>query len=566
MSWYGGYLTRPAARQRPVGTQMLWEEPALWSADALVRLAAGPGGRRLAVFGPCAASDTQLDRLVQRSDLGAWDAAVTAWAGAYTLVMDDAGGSVFVWADPAGACPLYVAKPGGETVWGSSAMALAALLGAQPDTAWLAGHLVDPTAFTPGRSAWAGVEQIPPGHRITVRYGTSLATVPFWRPSECDWPEAVHRLRADLAGGVRVRALRGPVSSDLSGGLDSSTLAALAARLGPVLGVTFHPEGVESGGDLDHARAVARAFPSISHELMAMGREHLPFTDLDRLPLTDEPAPSAITIAQLTAQLDGLAGLGSTTHLTGDGGDSLFMLPPVHLADLAHQGRLVRLASDAQSWARLYRTSPWPAVSAALRNPGQLAGLPGPAPWLTTTARDLARSATAPYPDVLTLGHADRFLLTEARFVGRTAATEGQLASAHGIAMHNPFTDPRVVDTVLSVDAARRWSAHRYKPLLSEVATGLLPPQVLDRGSKGLFAVDHHHGLRANEARVLGLVDGRLAARGLIRPVVVRALLRRALLGVNIPWGRIEPLLGTELWLRAAETAPVTIKWETRFA
>ncbi|MDH6132845.1 asparagine synthase (glutamine-hydrolyzing) [Kitasatospora sp. MAA4] len=562
MLWYGGYLTRPDGQRRPVGAQMLWDTPALWSAGVPVRIAAGSNGRRLAVFGPCTASNTQLDQLLRRHDLAAWDAAVTAWAGAYTLVLDDAGGSVFVWADPAGACPLYVARSGGEAVWGSSSLALAALIGARPDTAWLAGHLVDPTAFTPGRSAWTGVEQIPPGHRFTVRSGDSVTTVPFWHPSQLAWPDAVHRLREDLAGSVRARAGSGPVSSDLSGGLDSSTLAVLAARLGPVLGVTYHPKGVTSGGDLDHARAVARASPSIRHELMPMCREHLPFTDLSRLPLTDEPAPSAITVAQLSAQLNFLVGLGATTHLTGDGGDSLFMPPPVHLADLARSGRLFRLASDAQSWARLYRASPWPVVSSAWREPRRLVGRSKAAPWLTTNANELALSVTAPYPDMQLLGHADDFVLTEARYVGRTAATEGQLASVHGITMHNPFTDPRVVEAVLSVDASRRWSARRYKPLLSDVAAPLLPAQVLDRGAKGLFAVDHHHGLRANKSQVLDLVDGHLAEHGLIRPAAVRALLSHALLGVDIPWGRIEPVLGAELWLRAAEVTPSTVRWE----
>ncbi|MFI1867015.1 hypothetical protein [Streptomyces jumonjinensis] len=40
---------------------------------------------------------------------------------------------------------------------------------------------------------------------------------------------------------------------------------------------------------------------------------------------------------------------------------------------------------------------------------------------------------------------------------------------------------------------------------------------MVQRGAKGLFAVDHHHGLRANEARVLDLTDGHLADLGLIR-------------------------------------------------
>lgn len=76
--------------------------------------------------------------------------------------------------------------------------------------------------------------------------------------------------------------------------------------------------------------------------------------------------------------------------------------------------------------------------------------------------------------------------------------------------------------------------------------------------------MDHHHGLRANEANVLELADGHLADLGLVRPEVLRSLLRRAVLGVDVPWGLLEPLLGTELWLRAGDTATDRVRWEDR--
>ncbi|MFI9585076.1 albusnodin/ikarugamycin family macrolactam cyclase [Streptomyces sp. NPDC052236] len=566
MGWFGGYLKTAPKPAFPVSARILWQDPPVWSAGTPVRLADGPDGRRLAVFGPCSATDAELARLARIGDSRSLDSAATAWAGAYTLAYDDGRGAVTVWADPAGACALYTCSFNGSTVWSSSSLALAALCGARPDAGWMAAHLADPTGWTPGFSAWSCVEQLAPGHRLTAGLGAEPVPVPFWTPSALTREETVNRLREDLAEGVRVRVVGRPVSSDLSGGLDSSTLAALAARCGPVTGVTYHPEGIKAGGDVDHARLVARAYPAIRHEFMALNDSHLPFSDLDALPLTDEPAPSAITIAQFTAQLRFLADCGAVVHLTGDGGDNLFMPPPVHLADLIRSGRWLRLAGDSQTWARLYRQSPWPLLAAALRRPRTLAAAPGPMPLMTDYAMELAASVTAAYPDTLAMGHADRALLTEARYVGRTAATENQLAAAHGIEMHNPFTDTRVVEAALAAPAADRWSARRYKPLLSDVVAGLLPLPVLRRGAKGMFAVDHHHGLRANLKRALDLADGHLADLGLINPATVRATLRRAVLGVDVPWGRLEPALGAELWLRAADTAEHRITWEERAA
>ncbi|MFJ6483959.1 albusnodin/ikarugamycin family macrolactam cyclase [Streptomyces sp. NPDC091682] len=566
MGWFGGYLTTAPRPAVPIGAQILLQDPPVWSDGVPVRLVDGHDGRRLVVFGPCGATGGDLDRLVWAGDLRSLDSAATAWAGAYALLYDDGHGRQTVWADPAGACPLYTCSFNGSTVWASSSLALAALCSSMPDAGWMAAHLVDPTGWTPGFSAWSNVEQVAPGHRVAAGLGTEPVPVPYWTPPALTREEAVDRLRDDLAEGVRIRVAGRPVSSDLSGGLDSSTLAALAARCGPVTGVTYHPEGVKAGGDVDHARLVAHAHPAIRHEFMALDDSHLPFTDLDALPLTDEPAPSAITVAQFTAQLRFLAAHGAVVHLTGDGGDNLFMPPPVHLADLTRSGRWLRLVADAQTWARLYRQSPWPLLASAIRRPRMLAGGSGPMPWMTDYAKELAAPVTTAYPDTLNMGHADRALLAEARYVGRTAATENQLAAVHGIEMHNPFTDTRVVEAALAAPAVERWSARRYKPLLSDVVAGLLPPLVVRRGAKGMFAVDHHHGLRANLQRTLDLADGRLAALGLVKPATVRATLRRAVLGVDIPWGRLEPVLGAELWLRAAEKVDQWITWEERAA
>ncbi|WP_435243357.1 albusnodin/ikarugamycin family macrolactam cyclase [Streptomyces cucumeris] len=561
MRWFGGALAPCGTLPTPVGARVIWQRPKVWTVNAVVRHAESESGRRVAVFGPCGATDTALTQLVHSTDLRNFDAAATAWGGSYSLALNDSDGSFTLWADPAGSCPLYVTEVNGVQVWASSLRALAFLRGSRPDIAWVAAHLVDPTASTPGRSAWTGVMQVPPGHRWRAPREGSPSAAPYWKPISLTWPESVKRLRRDLADSVLIRVRGRAASSDLSGGLDSSSLAAYAAQCGAVVGVTFRPKGRQSGGDADHARTVARAFPSIRHVFMALGREHLPFTDLDALVLTDEPAPSAITIAQFHSQCTLLTAEGTSVHLTGDGGDSLFMPPPVHLADLARSGQWLRLARDAQAWGRLHRSSPWQILTEAWRAPVRLGSVSTAKPWLTPRAVALAGSVTSGDSGADDLSLANRHLLNEARYVARTAATENQLAAAHGIEMHNPFTDARVLEAVMAAPSSERWSAHRYKPLLSDAVTDLLPAKVVRRGTKGLFAVDHHHGLRANQTRVLDLTAGCLADLGLVRPAVVRSLLHRAALGIDVPWGLIEPLLGTELWLRAASTATERVRW-----
>jgi asparagine synthase (glutamine-hydrolysing) len=247
-------------------------------------------------------------------------------------------------------------------------------------------------------------------------------------------------------------------------------------------------------------------------------------------------------------------------HLTGDGGDTLFLSPPIYLADLARRGRLLRMVMDAQGWARLRRVSPWPLLVNAITGDTRHLKMRGNAPkWLTHRAVDqvLARGQAA---DPFGLDHADRDLLARARFTARTAHTEGQLADSVGVAMHNPYLDARVLDTVLAVPGWQRSSPFQYKPMLAAATAGLLPETVHTRAAKGVFGGDHHRGLRNNLDDVLSLADGHLAARGLINPDRVRDEIRRAAAGVDVVWGRLEPLLAVEAWLRALDTAP-PLRW-----
>lgn len=567
MRWFGGCLDPHGADGvAPVGARWLWRQPALWTVGDWsareVRTATGRGGSRLVVLGPCSATDGELRGLVTgtAATLGA---AATAWAGAYTLVHADDRGRVKIVTDPSCACPIYTARDG-SMVWASSARALAGLTGASVDVAWLAAHLADPLAPVPGRSPWSGIALMPPGHGLTTADG-EFSLAPCWAPPRLDWDSAVTRLRDTLAAAVRLRVQDAVAACDLAG-LDSSTLAALAAEAGPVVAVTVHPAGVTYGGDLDYAATTAAAFPSTLPLLLPLDERHLPYARIDcPLPPTDEPAPSSLTWAMLSAQLGALAELGARVHLTGDGGDSLFLAPPTYLADLARGGRWLRLLADTAAWARLRRHSPWGllAVAATTAVTGLGRGLPASPclpTWLTRRALDAAATVAGTPERPAGIGLAGAALLAEARFVARSAHTEAQLAATCGVALHNPYLDSRVLDTVLAVPAQLRCSPRVYKPILADAAAGLLPETVRTRTTKGAFVGDHHQGLRANLDAVLDLPDGHLAEHGLIEPEPVRTAIRAAGLGLETTWSHLEPLLCAELWLRSIAAAPA-VDW-----
>lgn len=330
----------------------------------------------------------------------------------------------------------------------------------------------------------------------------------MWHPALCKGNHAA-RLRDELAAAVAVRVDHATAPTvDLSGGYDSTSLALLAAdRLHParsVTAVTVHPEGVSFGGDLTYARHAAE-HPGIRHRLMPLGARHLPYSNLDAVPATDEPAPSTIAHAYFSAQLQWMrTQFGSDCHLTGDGGDSLLCTAPIMLADLVTARRYRRALVEAIRWARLRRLSVWPLLRATYRTTrttqadvvrtvarqwlrptdahhpaaaiGWVSGTACP-PWMTPAGREraarMAMDAADRLPPVPGIDRASLVTSQVMARVGRTARADVQVAAHHGIALHNPFADSRVVDTYLSVPLDNRPGPADYKPVLRDALADL---------------------------------------------------------------------------------------------
>jgi asparagine synthase (glutamine-hydrolysing) len=596
----GGFSTEEDGWPRPLGAEPVGPGTSLWRLHVtLVPVrAAWSGTRRIWVIGPCAITDSELSALARKrlpSDV-AW-----RWPGSYAVI-EESPGSVALHTDPVSAFPLYVVPWKSGWAWSTSARLLAALIGSGVDTRRLACAMLAPSvpALSGGRTFFTDVRQAAPGCRTELpSRGTALRGTALWRPRP-EAKEFTHRrLRHALMASVALRAEADlTLSSDLSGGLDSSTIAVLAARALPashrLKAVTVHPEGDHGGADLRYARLIANASGGmIAHHLFPLSARHLPYSRITAVPPTDEPAPSTLTQARLCGQFRWMRDrLGTRTHLTGDGGDSVLFQPPAHLADLVRHGRLGRAVRETLGWARLRRTpvAPllWDAVAMARTSrataladlAGQLTGrgignrgnvrwfsLPPLPDWAEAAAVEhLAEAArrAAGHPDILTgLDASQRILVDEIREVARTAAADAALAAHCGIALHNPFLDPAVVNAVLANPLGHRPAVHAYKPLLVRALGDLLPPAVATRTTKGSFDTDHYAGMRANLDDLLGRADGHLARAGLVDPRRLRRQLRRAAAGIPMPLATIEQALITEAWLVAHHREPVPA-WITR--
>lgn len=596
---FGGSGSSLQPRYRPEGSRHLTARRHTWTLGAVpVRSVTSVDGRRqVLVLGHCGANDADL-RILRSAPLP--EDVTWRWPGAYTVIKESEE-AVVIHTDPASTHLVYLVGHGRGWVWCSSARALASLVGTAVDAGRLACSIFLPSipALSGGRSFFTGIEQLAPGSQVALPTdGSPPRTTTVWRPDPDACRLPVERLRTSLYEAVAARVTSDPeLSCDLSGGLDSTSLAALAAIALPdgfrLNAVTIHPEGDTAGADLRHARRAADAYAGrIDHHLLAMSAKHLPYTTISEVPATDEPAPSTITRSRLMSQLAWMREkFGARTHMTGDGGDSLLFQPPIHLADLLRHGHARRAVSEGCAWARLRRTSPVPLLRNAVlvsrtrrtlalarlvdsiggARHGDPAGiewfplLPSP-PWAGPTARDLLRAnarRAVEAPDQLPdLDASVRTSVDEVREVARTARADAESAAALGTDLHNPFLDPMVVNTVLRMPLRLRAPLHSYKPLLSRAMAGLLPQAVADRHTKGSFDADHHTGLRANMPVLRELMHGRLAEMALIDPTLFVSSMSQAAADVPMSLATMEQALGAEAWITAHEREPAPM-WIT---
>jgi asparagine synthase (glutamine-hydrolysing) len=179
--------------------------------------------------------------------------------------------------DRYGEKPLFYAEVGGELTFASELTALLEGAGlsleldpAAVDEYFTYGYVAGPSSIV------AGVRQLLPGHTLQWdEAGRTARTACYWSPprpprtTSAPLPELVRETEQLLEGSVRSRLVADvPVGVFLSGGVDSTLVAALAAR--NVGGLRTFTVGYETGdvNETVAARRSAAAIGSEHHELL----------------------------------------------------------------------------------------------------------------------------------------------------------------------------------------------------------------------------------------------------------------------------------------------------------
>ncbi|MFD4643392.1 albusnodin/ikarugamycin family macrolactam cyclase [Lentzea sp. NPDC058436] len=505
--------------------------------------------------------------------------------GAYSAVVVGERHAVLV-SDASAQFPLYTSTVANDVVFGSRAAEVAEHVGVLPDVVHLAAQIVCPLVpeLLVRGTAFRRVHQLEPGTAVHLDSGGArrLTATPLVANEKRTLDECAEELRGCLLAAVEARASRGRLlSSDFSGGLDSTSLAFLAAQhQDEVFVVTYSQDGASVDDDLRQAELCGRLDSRFRPHVVRGNADHLPYQHWSSE--ADLPHPSHLAMGPTRLRASAAAAVGSALHLVGEGGDLVLGAPLSYFVDLARRGDLSLLWRHCAAWGRLRHRSPLSlfrmsvrmattgrrhgltAFARRLTSPPSGSSLPSwdeqhitswgtpHCDWLAPPARRALAARLVELADEDDrMDACDRAMLVQLDYAGATQRAVRETGAVQGLDVHAPYLDSEVVRVCLSLPAHLRCDPSSPKPLLRKALAGLVPRAVLSRRTKGDYTATSHQGVRRNLAALRTLLADPVAAEiGLVEPGRVREALERAAHGWETAWAPLNQVLAVELWLR----------------
>lgn len=413
--------------------------------------------------------------------------------------------SLWLARDHMGQQPLFLARTPARLVFGSDLHGLRRTLGLQGlDPDCVRDHLLLlPPA--PDRSFWRGIERLPAGR--LRRYG-KRGELSDARHSELAPGQTLARTEAEWVEGLRERFLQAvrdrydpqDTGAGVSGGLDSSAVAAAAAKLHPYAPVRLYALRFPHSPESDEGRYIETFANRDGYRLSQLQPADSPLACHRRIQrVIDEPL--AVQNLHLwcalyaAARSDGLAAM-----LDGHDGDSALGRWSSRLAARARAPWWTRLRR------RLRRAAPAPSVPLGLldagfaRSTGACERLAAAQAERERAAQDLARA----HPFELCNGlpaHASECI--------------GRIAALHGIESRHPLYDREVLRWCIAAPHALKRKDGHDRWVLRAALSGILPDSLRWRVGKTSLAAQFHRAFRQADApRVEQLLEdreGRLA-------------------------------------------------------
>lgn len=500
---------------------------------------------------------------------------------------------LFIARDRLGVKPLYYAHtPDGSLYFASE---MKAILAARPREAATINYAALPDYFanhaTGGEETlFAGIKRLLPGHTLVWRDGR-IEIKEYWDLSfgdasdETNSPtahtdkELIAQWKELFETSVRLRLMADvPLGMFLSGGIDSSAIAAVMSRMVSEPIKTFSVAFAErEANELEYARVVARRFKTDHHETIVT-----PEAFFDALPRLvwheDEPLahPSSVALYFVSK----LAAQHVKVVLTGEGSDEM----------LAGYGRYAKTIGNLKFGAAYNRVTPG-VMRRFVR--ARLDGLP-----VQSKARQKLQRTFLALPSDIESLYFDNFAVfnrhrqdelfspglcahigtldpyanvrhaltaTDARtplnrllyadtktYLHELLMKQDQMSMAASIESRVPFLDHKLVE--FSARLPERLKLRRgvqTKYVLREAMRGVLPDEILTRPKMG-FPTPVGTWFRTSQKGIVEeyVTGARARERGFFDEKYVGEIVRRHAAGIEDHTERLWSLVNFEMWLR----------------
>lgn len=391
-------------------------------------------------------------------------------------------------------------------------------------------------AFVPGeQTLWQNVRELRPGTSLHLP-DEKIQT--YWQPREeirnAEQPLEWHgkQLRSLLENVVQEYLPKDePVGVFLSGGVDSSCITALAAKLHnyPIHTYSIHC-GLEYPNELEFCNLVAEHCQTQHHIL-----EIKPATIWEQLPLAvshlDDPIGEGLTVPNLL--LGKLAKESVNVVLNGEGGDPCFGGPknqPMLLNSLyssvSNQAQTDTLSAYLTSFKKCFLDLP---------------RLLKPDIWEAIQTEPSVFETDLNLTDVTYL---NRLMLLNIKLKGADyiLTKVNNFTQASGLQGRSPLFDQRVVELSMQIPPEYKLSGAQEKAVLKLAVADILPEAIIKRPKSGMMMQmsQWFRTIWRKQAR-----DLLLNKRAAIAPYLNQALIREWLDYRGDQWSRY----GTKLWL-----------------
>jgi len=347
------------------------------------------------------------------------------------------------------------------------------------------------------RSFFRNISRVAPGHML-VADNDGVGQRRYWRPPlDAGWLDTHKQSRAEQLRSLLHSAVAkrleapSPVLIELSGGHDSTSIAALAceicdaeiASIPPVSAISYTYAGL----DVDETAYIRAFLARYPLDWIEITRKSDTFGSLFEPAMWRTDSPLADLQIPMRSQAEAAAhARGARIVLSGFGGDEV-LYDDHALRDLRNSGHIFALFQECATWRQLAGLLAPASIVQLARFARRRQAAQRP-PWLSP---QIFPYLPEPLPDPEGTTNLQRGLWRWLALHGRVSWTTGWCASgtdSFDLEPRFPFLDRELFTFLFSVPLHERLPRKMSKRLLRDAMARTLPPMILNRSTKTGFS------------------------------------------------------------------------------